>query len=161
MTETVDRRRVLGRLAGASAVLAGAGALAWLGRLGGGRFRPHGSGRVLRDHRVPEDPAHPPMAVAHGGSPAERTRTAVAALGGMGRFVKAGERVLVKPNIGWDRLPEQGANTHPEVVAELVRLCREAGAARVIVADNPCNDPGRCVERSGIARPPARPGPRS
>ena len=68
----------------------------------------------------------------------------------MERFVKRGETVLVKPNMAWDRTPEQGANTHPEVVAEVVRLCRAAGARRVIVADNPVHDAERVAERSGI-----------
>ncbi|MFH1177646.1 MAG: DUF362 domain-containing protein, partial [Acidobacteriota bacterium] len=67
------------------------------------------------------------------------------------RFVGRGERVLIKPNIGWDRLPEQAANTDPAVIAELVTLCRAAGAARVIVTDISCNDPRRCFARSGLA----------
>jgi uncharacterized protein (DUF362 family) len=69
----------------------------------------------------------------------------------MERFVRPGESVLIKPNIGWDRLPEQAANTDPIVVAELVRLCRGANARRVVVTDISCNDPRRCFARSGIA----------
>ena len=68
------------------------------------------------------------LAVAHGPSPAAITRAAVDALGGMGRFVSRGARVVVKPNIGWDRTPEQAANTNPEVVAALVKMAFEAGA---------------------------------
>ena len=68
----------------------------------------------------------------------------------MERFVKRGETVLVKPNMAWDRTPEQGADTNPDVVAEVVRLCRAAGARRVIVAENPVHDAGRAAERSGI-----------
>jgi uncharacterized protein (DUF362 family) len=68
----------------------------------------------------------------------------------MGRFVEEGETVLVKPNMAWDRTPAQGANTHPAVVAEVVRQCRKAGAGRVIVTDNPVHDAGRVAERSGI-----------
>ena len=60
-------------------------------------------------------------------------KAALASLGGIGRFVKRGETVLVKPNMAWDRTPEQGAGTHPEVVAEVVRQCRAAGAARLVV----------------------------
>ena len=85
-----------------------------------------------------------------GSDPARLVRAAVAALGGMERFVKRGETVLVKPNMAWDRTPEQGANTHPEVVAEVVRLCRAAGARRVIVTDNPVHDAERVAARSGI-----------
>jgi uncharacterized protein (DUF362 family) len=71
-------------------------------------------------------------------------------MGGMERFVRKGETVLVKPNVGWDRLPEQAANTDPQVVAEIVRLCIAAGARRVVVTDISCNDPRRCFARSGI-----------
>ncbi|MDM7917458.1 MAG: DUF362 domain-containing protein, partial [Candidatus Eisenbacteria bacterium] len=59
-------------------------------------------------------------------------------------------RVVLKANIGWDRTPEQAANTNPELLAGLVRLCLGAGAKSVLVLDNPCNDPRRCYTRSGI-----------
>jgi uncharacterized protein (DUF362 family) len=57
---------------------------------------------------------------------------------------------VLKPNIAWDRTPEQAANTNPEVVAEVVRQCWQAGAKKVIVTDVSCNDPRRCFQRSGI-----------
>jgi uncharacterized protein (DUF362 family) len=145
-----DRRRVLARLGQAGAVLGASGALAALGFFCPGRFRGRAAGRALRDVRVGDGPAWPPLVVARGGGPASRVRAAVAALGGMERFVKRGETVLVKPNMAWDRAPEQGANTNPEVVAEVVRLCRVAGARRVIVTDNPVHDAARVAERSGI-----------
>ncbi|MEJ2368631.1 MAG: DUF362 domain-containing protein [Acidobacteriota bacterium] len=94
---------------------------------------------------------HPDLAVVKGESPAKITRAAVDALGGMKRFISRGDIVVVKPNIGWDRTPEQGANTNPEVVAALVRMCFEAGAKTVKVFDRPCNDPRRCYVQSGIA----------
>ncbi len=97
------------------------------------------------------DPPLPVLAVAHGPSPAEITKAAIAAIGGIDRFVHRGDRVVVKPNIGWDRTPEQAATTNPEVVAALIRLCLDAGAKSVLVMDNPCNDPRRCYLRSGIA----------
>jgi len=96
-------------------------------------------------------PAVPLLAVAHGPSPAAITRAAIEALGGMRAFVHRGDRVVVKPNIGWDRLPEHAADTNPEVVATVVALCLDAGAKSVLVMDNPCNDPRRCYARSGIA----------
>ncbi len=83
--------------------------------------------------------------------PGPLTRAAVDALGGMRAFVKPGQKVVVKPNIGWDRPPELAANTHPEVVTETVRMCLEAGAVRVTVLDRTCNDPRRCYANSGIA----------
>jgi len=93
----------------------------------------------------------PLVSLAEGADPAALVRAAVTAVGGMGSFVSGGQTVVVKPNIGWDRTPEQGANTHPLVVREVVRLCLEAGAARVKVFDRTCNDPRRCYVSSGIA----------
>ncbi|MGA2091313.1 MAG: DUF362 domain-containing protein, partial [Endomicrobiales bacterium] len=75
----------------------------------------------------------------------------VGACGGMGHFVKKGAVVVVKPNIGWDRTPEQGANTHPAVVEALVRMSFEAGAKIVKVFDFTCNDSRRTYENSGIS----------
>jgi len=92
------------------------------------------------------------LAVVRNGSPAEMVRKAVAALGGMSQFVKKGQTVLLKPNIGWDRLPEQAANTNPEAVAAVVALCLEAGASRVRVLDRTCNQAQRCYNRSGIEK---------
>jgi uncharacterized protein (DUF362 family) len=90
------------------------------------------------------------LALVRGGEPGVLTRRAVEALGGMTRFVPRGATVVIKPNIGWDRPPELGANTHPEVVATLVTLALEAGAKRVRVMDHTCNDARRCYARSGI-----------
>lgn len=95
--------------------------------------------------------SHPLIAVAHGPSPARITQAAIDAIGGMARFVHRGDRVVVKPNIGWDRTEEQAANTNPEVVAAIVRLCIDAGAKSVLVMDNTCNDARRCYLRSGIS----------
>ena len=95
-------------------------------------------------------PSYPDLVIAKGTSPAQITEAALQALGGMPRFVSRGDIVLVKPNIGWDRTPEQAANTNPEVVATLVRLCLEAGAKEVKVFDHPCEDPRRCYVNSGI-----------
>lgn len=75
---------------------------------------------------------------------------AIEALGGMGRFVSPGDRVIVKPNIGWNRSPEQAANTDPGVVRAVVARCMDAGAREVIVTDNTCNAPRMCFTRSGI-----------
>ncbi|MEJ2722996.1 MAG: DUF362 domain-containing protein, partial [bacterium] len=68
------------------------------------------------------------MSVVKGEDAAAATAKAVAAIGGMPAFVSKGDVVIVKPNIGWDRIPEQAATTNPHVVAELVRLALEAGA---------------------------------
>jgi len=94
----------------------------------------------------------PVVVVAEKDKPAELVRKAIKALGGMSRFVKKGNRVLIKPNIAFARPPEGAANTNPEVVAELVQLCVEAGAKEVIVLDYTL-DPARITyEMSGIAK---------
>jgi len=103
---------------------------------------------------VAEGPAGPgsDLVVAKGNDPAKMVRAAIDAYGGMGRFVKKGDVVLVKPNIGWDRTPEQAANTNPQLVAELVRMCKETGASRVKVYDYTVNAADKAYATSGIAQ---------
>ena len=102
-------------------------------------------------HTIAPDAQFPEIAVITGDDPAQLASQAIEALGGIHRFIARGDVVLVKPNIGWDRTPEQAANTNPDIVAEIVRQCSNAGAKKVIVTDTSCNDPRRCFERSGIA----------
>jgi uncharacterized protein (DUF362 family) len=71
--------------------------------------------------------------------------------GGLAEHIKSGDRVVIKPNIGWDRSVEQGANTHPEVVRTLAELALDAGAAKIEVFDYTCNEKRRCYANSGIA----------
>jgi uncharacterized protein (DUF362 family) len=78
------------------------------------------------------------------------TRQAIEALGGMSRFVSKGHVVWVKPNIAWDRTPEQAGNTNPDVVATVIKMCYEAGAKQVMVGDNPCNAGERTYPNSRI-----------
>jgi len=78
------------------------------------------------------------------------TQEAVNGLGGMGRFVSRGDVVWLKPNIGWNRRPEQAATTNPDVVATLISMCYAAGAKRVIVSDNSCNAAPPSFAHSGI-----------
>ena len=92
----------------------------------------------------------PDLAVVQGPLPEKLVRAAIDALGGIKRFISRGDVVVVKPNIGWDRVPEQAGNTNPGVVAAVVTLCYEAGAKKVKVFDRPVNDPRRCYVQSGI-----------
>jgi uncharacterized protein (DUF362 family) len=92
----------------------------------------------------------PLVAVAEGKDHARITRSVIAALGGMKRFVKPGQIVVVKPNMGWDRSSEQAANTNPAVVRAIVEECLQAGAKKVKVFDRTCNDERRCYVNSGI-----------
>jgi uncharacterized protein (DUF362 family) len=102
---------------------------------------------LLRDLAAAELPV---VAVAEGQDHARITRSAIAALGGMARFVKPGATVVVKPNMGWDRSAEYGANTSPVVVRAVVEECLKAGARKVKVFDRTCNDARRCYVNSGI-----------
>jgi uncharacterized protein (DUF362 family) len=91
------------------------------------------------------------LSIARGKDPALMTVEAIKALGGMSKFVSKGDVVLVKPNMGWDRIPEQAANTNPVVMGTLVRLAYDAGAKKVKVFDFTCNSARRCYKKSGIA----------
>ncbi len=90
------------------------------------------------------------VGVSSAASPGERARQAVALVGGMKSFVSRGDVVVLKPNIGWDRTPEQAANTDPEFVVAVAEMCLAAGAGSVRVFDRTCNDARRCYVNSGI-----------
>lgn len=112
-----------------------------------------GAGIILAPALIREALAAPGqsmVAVAEGTDYAAVTRKAINAVGGMKRFVKAGDVVVVKPNMGWDRSSEFAANTHPQVVRAVVEECLAAGAKKVKVFDNTCNDSRRCYVNSGI-----------
>jgi uncharacterized protein (DUF362 family) len=98
-----------------------------------------------------EAAAHPDLCVVRGRTPAASVQAALDGLGGIRRFVARGDIVVVKPNIGWDRLPEYAATTNPELVAAVVRLCIDAGAKKVKVFDHPVSDARRTYRQSGIA----------
>ncbi|MEL5896280.1 DUF362 domain-containing protein [Bacteroides sp. GD17] len=90
------------------------------------------------------------MVAVMGGEPEEMFRRAIAELGGMKAFVKPGQKVAVKPNIGWDKVPELAGNTNPKLVAEIVKQCFAAGAKEVTVFDHTCDDWQKCYKNSGI-----------
>lgn len=161
------RREALVRLGTMAAVLgtAAVGArLAW--DKGGFDVAQSAGARQVRDYRMKErDAEHAEFAIARAApkelgddspaptaTPQQLVRRALDALGGMTKFVSRGDIVVVKPNIGWDRMPIHAANTNPDVVAAVIKLAYEAGAKKVVVADGSCNDPNRCFQRSGIWR---------
>src|SRR6056297_2627299 len=69
------------------------------------------------------------------GEPTLMFDKAIEAMGGMSKFVKKGQSVVVKPNIGWDVIPERGANTNPLLVKRIIEHCFTAGARVVYVFD--------------------------
>lgn len=92
------------------------------------------------------------LVIAKGEDPYLVTVKAIEAMGGIKKFVKPKSVVLIKPNIAWDRTPEQAATTNPQVVAALIDLCFQAQAKRVNVFDNSCNEARRCYLNSGIQK---------
>ena len=117
MTENPDRREFLksGLVATAAAVTAGT--------LGG-----------ILSPRKSFGAEMPDIVVSQGLDPAAITRAAVDALGGIKRFVKPGNKVVIKPNMSFASGPERASNTHPAVVSEVARMCAEAGASRIAVS---------------------------
>ncbi len=93
--------------------------------------------------------ATPDIAVAKGKATAA-TRAAVELLGGIGNFVKKGNRVLIKPNISCMSPPDRGVTTNPEVAREVVAMCQEAGASNIVVTDNTMWPGKRSIDVTGI-----------
>ena len=84
------------------------------------------------------------------GEPAVATKKALEAMGGITRFVKKGQRVVLKPNMSFSRTPDFSATTHPLVVATVAQACMEAGAQQVLVLDHTLQRAELCLERAGI-----------
>ena len=94
----------------------------------------------------------PDLVVAEQGEPAALLQAAMAPLGGMGRFVKKGQRVVIKANIAWARTPEQASTNNPKLMAALIKMCYRAGAKRVAVWDHTCDNYQFCFARSGLKK---------
>lgn len=107
---------------------------------------------VMTATPIPPTAGQPYLTIARGNNPATMTRAAIEALGGMAKFVQAGNDVIVKPNICTaQNTPEYASTTNPDVIAELVKMCLEAGAKRVRVMDQPFSGTAaEAYKRSGI-----------
>ena len=134
--------------AAAGAAIIGGGIL-YLGKRNSGGIRASTIYQP-KNWRIDKDLNNPVLAAAKNPDWRMATATSIGALGGIETFIAKGDYVCLKPNIGWDRTPQMGANTNPDVVAELVRLCLAAKAAKVVVVDVSCNAPDRTFNRSGI-----------
>ena len=90
------------------------------------------------------------MSIVRGGNRFKTLELALKSIGGLEAFVKKGDRVLLKVNAAFASAPMLSATTHPDMVTALTRMCLKAGAAAVIVTDNPINDPVSCFRLTGI-----------
>ncbi len=146
------------------AALAGAGvaAASWLGLT---RHRtappaPATAGPAFRfgDYRTEGTDGR--VGMVTGGERAPAALRALELIGGMAAFVRPGERVLLKVNAAFASPPLIGATTHPDLLEAVIAQCRAAGAADVVVTDNPINDPATCFRLTGIAEACSRAGAR-
>jgi len=90
------------------------------------------------------------LVAVRNGEPEAMFDKAIESLGGMGAFVKKDQKVVVKPNIGWDVSPERAGNTNPALIKRIIEHCFGAGAKEVYVFDNTCDDWNKCYKTSGI-----------
>lgn len=104
-----------------------------------------GWGKLFAGENLPYD-----LVAIKGGEPDVMFDRGIEALGGMKAFVKKGQRVVIKPNMGWDVSPERGGNTNPRLVSRIVKHCFDAGAREVVVFDHTCDDWRRSYKNSGI-----------
>lgn len=155
LEKSVERREFLYRAGKLAGGLVLAGALGSLASCSRGQ-PPTSAGSAPR---VSSAPASSPQAAgaadlavaSGGGDPGTLARKAVDALGGMGRFVKKGDVVVLKPNASFTDGPDGGTSTHPAVVQQVVAMCREAGASRVIVTDHTLRGSAEtCFNSNGI-----------
>jgi len=150
--DSVSRREFLVRLGITGALIAGSGLAArklWQPK----HFVPgfeEQKGTQLRSYAPELSKVLPSLAIAHGTGHEKTIRAAMAALGGMERFIQNGDVVMIKPNVAFDRPPALAATTHPDALRAVAKLCFEAGAHKVIVADNPINSPTGCFLKSGL-----------
>jgi uncharacterized protein (DUF362 family) len=100
--------------------------------------------------RYPATPLPYNLVAIKGGEPDTMFDQAIEALGGMQSFVKKGQKVVIKPNIGWDVSPERAGNTNPQLIKRVIQHCIQAGAREVYVFDNTCDKWDRCYATSGI-----------
>lgn len=103
-----------------------------------------------KDSKVKKEVNRPDMVAVRNGEPVQMYKRAIKEMGGIEKYVSEGQTVLIKPNIGWARTPDTGADTNPDLVAEVVKECLDAGAKKVYVFDHTCNNWKECYDLSGI-----------
>jgi len=107
-----------------------------------------------------EAAAGPLLSVASRGTPEALVKKAIDGLGGIKKFVKRGNSVVIKPNLAWARTPAQAANTNPRVISALIKLCQQAGAGRITVLDHTCDNSTAAFSLNGAPKAVAAAGAR-
>jgi uncharacterized protein (DUF362 family) len=157
----IGRRQLLTRSTKAAASIAGAIAVAyWLNDREGpkGNTDTRRSKVAFPDFSVPRRNEQI-ISIVKGEDRIKTVEKAIELLGGIGRFITPGDVVVIKPNVGFASPPILGATTHPNTVTAVIRLCYDRGKAKkVIVVDNPINDPASCFTISGIGKAAAEAG---
>jgi uncharacterized protein (DUF362 family) len=85
-------------------------------------------------------------------------KAALDSMGGVSHFIQKGDVVVIKPNVAFDKNPDLAATTQPDTVSAVTRLCFGAGARKVIVADNPINNPESCFYKTKVGEAAIRAG---
>ena len=167
--QPMSRRELIKRGAGVAAATAVGSYLAFapehlpfsLRDKDGLRSMPRPTPFRLPDFRVAKEAGSFDVGLGRSGPVGTKLRKALDALGGITHYVKPGDIVLIKPNVAFDRSPNMGATTNPEIIEELIQLllvdCR---AEEVRVADNPIESPADCFAKSGIRLASERSGGR-
>ena len=93
----------------------------------------------------------PDLVVVKTTTPETGVISAIEAIGGIGKFVKTGDVVVIKPNMAFPNPPAWGSTTSPEIIIAVVKLCLDAGAKSILVIDHPMARPDQCLQRTGIA----------
>ncbi len=106
--------------------------------------------RMLSNMRKSESDIMYDLAAIKGGEPDVMFDKAIKAFGGMKRFVKQNQVVVIKPNIGWNAEPERAANTNPKLISRVIERCFDAGAKDVYVFDHTCDNWQLCYTNSSI-----------
>jgi len=167
--EPLSRRAFIARTGAVAGVTAAASYLAlapeqWPGSMGdstGLRSKPEFRPLTLRDFRVPKPATVMDAGIGRGGTTEQRLRKALDVIGGLDHYIEPGDIVLLKPNVAFDRSPNLGATTNPEVLEALIRmLLVDCRAQEVRVTDNPIESPSDCFAKSGVALATQRAGGR-
>jgi len=153
------RRRFLARAGKAGIAIAGCGIASYL------LYDPTGPRPgveaedlvTLADFSVPRKQGQT-MCIVQGPDRTKTVNKAIELLGGIERFVESGDTVAIKPNVAFATPAMLGATANPQLVAEVVRLCYKGGAKKVIVTDNPINDPASCFTLSGVGKAASQAG---